>query len=133
MIEEMVYRNSISGDDNFSDNFIFPILKDEDFYGLDDFSSMSDEQYKKFAGGRVYFNRLLKPIAKQCGVHKSLNSHIARHSFTSLMLELGEKNINLYDIKEILGHSHLNTTQAYIQQFNHEKLDNLGQTFSDSF
>jgi site-specific recombinase XerD len=135
LIEQMIYKNSISGEDNYSQNFVFPLLKEEDFFDIDeknDFSTMTDIQYGRFVGGRSYYNKMLKPIAKQCGIHKKLTSHVARHSFVSLMLALG-KNINLYDIKEILGHSHLNTTQKYIQKFNNEKLDNLGQTFSDSF
>jgi len=133
LIGEELLDVSYSGGDKYEDNFVFPILDDEDFYGLNDFSLMNKHQYKKFSGGRVYYNRLIKIIGQQCGIQQPLNSHLSRHSFTSLMLDFGEENLNLYDLKEVLGHSHLNTTQKYIQRFSRNKLDNLGDTFSRSF
>lgn len=113
--------------------FCFPILKNDDFIDIDernDFGRMNKKQYLKFSGGRAYYNRLLKVIAEQCGIKKNLKSHIARHSYTSLMLEIGE-NIDLFDLMTSLGHKHLNTTQGYIQKFNNKKVDILNKKLAD--
>lgn len=113
--------------------FCFPILKNNEFINIDtknDFGTMNERQYLKFSGGRAYYNRLLKVIAEQCKIDKNLKSHISRHSYTSLMLEIGEQ-INLFDIMTSLGHKHLNTTQKYIQRFNNKKVDILNKQLSD--
>lgn len=113
--------------------FCLPILNDEDFKTIgekNDFSSMSKTQYLRFSGGRTYYNRLLKVISDQCKINKPLRSHLSRHSFTSLMLEIGE-NLNLFDLMSSLGHKHLTTTQGYIQKFNHKRVDILNKQLSD--
>lgn len=120
-------------DREFSNLFCFPLLKNEDFNDIDennDFGAMNHLQYKRFTGARAYYNRLLKPIAKQCGLEVNLSTHIARHSYTSLMLELGE-NVNLIDLMISLGHKHVTTTQRYIQRFTTEKVDSLNDKLSN--
>jgi integrase len=113
--------------------FCFPILKNEDFKEIDeknDFGHMTKQQYLKFSGGRSYYNKLLKVVSEQCGINKNLKSHLSRHSYTSLMLEIGE-NLNLFDLMTSLGHKHLNTTQGYIQKFNNKRVDILNKQLSD--
>lgn len=113
--------------------FCFPILKNKDFENIDernDFSKISDKQYSKFTGGRTYYNRLLKVVQQQCGITKKLTSHLSRHSYTSLMLQIGE-NIDLFDLMTSLGHKHLNTTQTYIQKFINPKIDVMNKQLSD--
>lgn len=106
--------------------FIFPLLNDGDFADInnDDFSAMNEYQYSKFTGTRAYYNRLLKIVAQQCEIYKPLTSHVSRHSFTSLMIEIGE-NLNLFDLMKSLGHKHLNTTQVYINKFSSKRVDSL--------
>lgn len=107
-------------------SFVFPLLNDEDFKDIvkDDFSTMNEHQYLKFTGTRSYYNRLLKIVAEQCKIYKPLTSHVSRHSFTSLMIEIGV-NLNLFDLMKTLGHKHLNTTQVYISKFSNKRIDSL--------
>jgi hypothetical protein len=113
--------------------FCLPILNDEDFKTIgekNDFGNISKTQYLRFSGGRSYYNRLLKVISDQCKINKPLRSHLSRHSYTSLMLEIGE-NLNLFDLMSSLGHKHLSTTQGYIQKFNNKRVDILNKQLSD--
>ena len=45
----------------------------------------------------------------------TLRMHDLRHSFASAMVNL---SMNLYDVKEILGHTNIKTTQRYAQLSN---------------
>ena len=102
------------------------------FLGIngDDFSRLSEVQYRKFQSVRCYYNKLLKIIGQQAGISKNLTSHLSRHSYTSLMLELGE-NVNLYDLMTSLGHTRLTTTQTYIQKLTNKRTDNLNLVISE--
>ncbi len=117
----------------FKTSFVFGILKDSDFRDINDrndFGTMSKIQYCKLSGARVYYNRLLKCISAQAGIEKNLTTHLARHSYTSLMVQMGE-GIDLFDVMNSLGHKHLSTTQTYLQKFTNKKLDNLNRILSD--
>lgn len=124
---------SLSIDNDYKNQFCFPLLDNSDFSDINednDFGAMTDLQYKRFCGARVYYNRLLKPIAQQCDITINLTTHIARHSYTSLMLELGEQ-VNLFDLMISLGHQHITTTQKYIQRFTNDKVDSLNDKLSN--
>ena len=49
--------------------------------------------------------------------------HVARHSFASLLLENG---VDIYTIKDLMGHTNVRTTQIYTHIVNEkkEKVDN---------
>lgn len=56
------------------------------------------------------YNRTLKEIAKIVGINKNLTSHVGRHTFGYLfMTSVGD----IYALKEIMGHSKIETTQRY--------------------
>lgn len=115
---------SLKYDNECKNMFVFPLLSNEDFKYVKDFRQISEEQYTQFTGRRTYYNRILKIIAIQCGVKKNLTTHLARHSYTSLMIEIGE-NLNLFDLMTSLGHKSLKTTQGYIAQFSSKRVDEL--------
>ena len=129
IIKQIIVNLSV----NEKTSFVFKILKDSDFADIDeknDFGKMSKFQYTRMTGARSYYNRLLKCVAKQSKIEKNLTSHLARHSYTSLMIELGEE-INLFDVMSSLGHKHINTTQKYYQKFTNKKLDKVSQVLSN--
>ena len=113
--------------------FVFPLLNDNDFKEIEDedFSELTEYQYRKFQSVRSYYNKLLKLIANQANINKKLTSHLARHSYTSLMVDLGE-NINLFDLMTSLGHKHLSTTQTYIKRISNKNIDKLNLVISDN-
>lgn len=122
----------INSNDEIKSDFVFPLLNNLDFKDIEDedFSVLSEYQYRKFQSVRSYYNKLLKLIATQSKINKRLTSHLARHSYTSLMLELGE-DVNLFDLMTSLGHKHLSTTQTYIQRLSNKKIDKLNLVISD--
>jgi len=65
-------------------------------------------------------NTYLKKIATICNINKKLTTHVARHSFATLMLT---KGISIESVSKMLGHTEIKTTQIYAQILN-EKVDN---------
>lgn len=59
----------------------------------------------------TYINKYLKEIAKYCGIFKKLSTHVARHTYTDLALEVSHGNI--YQVQQSLGHSSVKTTEIY--------------------
>jgi len=66
-----------------------------------------DGQALSYAGFGIMLRRLEK--ASEVDFH----AHSLRHTFATMM---AAKKINVYDLKELLGHHSINTTQIYIQQ-----------------
>ena len=55
-------------------------------------------------------NAHLKEIADVCGIEKNLTCHVARHTFATLMLNLGGA---MESVSRMLGHANIETTQLY--------------------
>ncbi len=56
------------------------------------------------------YNGYLKEIAEICGIKRNLTTHLARHTFADIMLNLG---MPLEDLGKMLGHRSIRTTQRY--------------------
>ena len=55
-------------------------------------------------------NAHLKEIADICGIKKNLTCHVARHTFATLMLNLG---VSIESVSKMLGHTNIKTTMIY--------------------
>jgi len=77
-------------------------------------------------------NSYLKEIAIQCGIHKNITFHVARHTFaTTVLLSNG---VPIETVSKLLGHSKLTTTQIYARVLEHkisEDIDNLLKRFEN--
>ena len=56
-------------------------------------------------------NSYLKEIADLCGIRKNLTTHVARHSFASVIALAN--NVSLPNVSKMLGHSSTRMTQHY--------------------
>ncbi|ATP56485.1 integrase [Pedobacter ginsengisoli] len=57
------------------------------------------------------YNSYLKELSDVCDIGKPLNSHLARHTFADMMLNV--LNFPLEDVSKMLGHKNIRTTQRY--------------------
>jgi len=57
------------------------------------------------------YNSYLKELSDICGIERPLNSHLARHTFADIMLNV--LNFPLEDVSKMLGHKNIRTTQRY--------------------
>ncbi|WP_316801599.1 site-specific integrase [Pedobacter frigidisoli] len=57
------------------------------------------------------YNTYLKELADICGIGRELNTHLARHTFADIMLNVLE--FPLEDVSKMLGHKSIRTTQRY--------------------
>ncbi|NQD71324.1 tyrosine-type recombinase/integrase [Sphingobacterium shayense] len=68
------------------------------------------------------YNRTLKDIAIKVGINKRITSHVGRHTFGYLfMTAVGD----IYALKEIMGHSKIETTQRYAHLDEEYKLEQV--------
>ena len=56
-------------------------------------------------------NKYLRELAKYTGIRKKLSTHVARHTFTDLALQVTGGNI--YEVQKSLGHTSVKTTELY--------------------
>jgi site-specific recombinase XerD len=114
-------------------DFIFPILKNEDFTDVL-FSkeiSLTKYQYNQLQSKTTIYNKNLKKLQKLAGIETVLTSHLQRHTFTNILLENTD---DVYVVSKTLGHKRLSTTETYMSNFIKSKVDepvvNLSNMFS---
>jgi len=59
-------------------------------------------------------SKILKALLEQAGIKKEVSLHSLRHSIATHLLESG---MSLEDVREFLGHSHLEATQIYAKVY----------------
>ncbi|WP_299103957.1 site-specific integrase [uncultured Tenacibaculum sp.] len=100
--------------------FIFPPL-----YGFEN-KTQEEIEYKIYIKSNN-LNRSLKIIAQKCSINKPLSMHMGKHSFTDYAVK---SNVNLLMISKLLGHTRLETTQAYLKDFyQKEESDTINKLF----
>lgn len=116
---------------NNPNDFVFHFLRDNNYFkNYKTGEILTKEQYASMTGKRAYYNNILKVIQKQCNINTKLTSHLARHTYTQLLLD---SNADLTAVSLSLGHSHLSTTQTYISQLPNNSLSSINNTISNKF
>lgn len=71
---------------------------------------------------KVYsrYNKKLKEIARIAKIRDDISTYVARHSFATILKMSGTP---IEKISEMMGHSNVNITVAYLKDFSNEVLD----------
>ncbi|SEA15459.1 Site-specific recombinase XerD [Arachidicoccus rhizosphaerae] len=64
------------------------------------------------------YNGYLKELAAIAGINRDLNTHLARHTFADMMLNIFE--FSLEEVSKMLGHKSIRTTQRYAKVRKHK-------------
>lgn len=120
------------------DEFIFPILNPELFEGVNfnENTSLTKKQYNHLQSKTTLYNRSLKKLQNEITeqfevvIDIPFTSHIPRHTYTNLMLQIGG---DVYEISKSIGHMGIKTTDNYIRTIK-QRIENknkdLGKEFS---
>lgn len=57
------------------------------------------------------FNQFLEKCVRKAGITKHITAHKLRHSYATLA---SEKDMNVFTIKDAMGHTNIQTTQTYV-------------------
>ncbi len=109
-------------------DYIFPFLDNNASYSKlispEDFQKASPELitylFQKLESQITLYNLSLKTIAEKAGIKKNITSHIARHSFADIARK---KDISVYDIQKMLGHSTIKVTEVYLKSLDNDAMD----------
>jgi integrase len=111
-----VFNNSLihsiieySKDERNKNRFIFPFLK-----GFENETNIS-KLNNKISSSVSLINKSLKVVGKEVDINKRLTNHLSRHSITSISKSLGT---DVYDLKDMLGHTNIKQTEVYINSIN---------------
>lgn len=63
-------------------------------------------------------NRVVQEWVLRAGINKKITFHCARHTFATMMLDLGT---DIYTVSKLLGHRELSTTQIYAKVLDKSK------------
>lgn len=74
-------------------------------------------------------SRYIMPWMDKAGITRPITFHCSRHTFATMMLTLGA---DLYTVSKLLGHSKVETTQAYAKIVNKKK-DDAVSLIDDAF
>ncbi|MBU3679241.1 MAG: site-specific integrase [Candidatus Kapabacteria bacterium] len=65
-------------------------------------------------------NRHLKKWARNAGIQKKVTTHVARHTFATLLMTA---DTNLYTIQHLMGHRDIRITQIYTKMLHRQKVE----------
>ena len=90
-------------------------------------SDMKLAMFTTISAKTALINKELAKIGKLAGIEKKVSFHISRHSFAKMAKEKGLDNL---EVKALLAHTNISTTQKYMGEFDTQRDDAaLGKVF----
>lgn len=90
--------------------YVFPIIT----------KTSEEEIYEEITRARNRFNRKLKAIGTKLGTEIKLTSYVSRYTFANVTIDSGA---DIRELKELMGHSEISTTEIYVRSVEKSKLD----------
>ena len=115
-------------------DFVFPLLRSSDFKDIisgDGFSFVNLKQQIIMKRTLENFNNNLNILSNLLKITK-ISTHYARNAFGSLLVDLKGINIDMYSLREAMGHSSVAQTENYLHSLSNEGKDDLGKLLSDN-
>ena len=115
-------------------DFVFPLLRSSDFKDIisgDGFSNVNLRQQLIMKKTLDNFNLNLSRLCDELKIPK-ISTHYARNAFGSLLVDLKGINIDMYSLKEAMGHSSVAQTENYLHSLSNDGKDDLGKILSDN-
>lgn len=101
-----------NGEHLFREKYVFNILK------VDIEKVSAEAALNAISSATAVINKRLKRIAEKAGIMKNLSTHVARHSFATMLLT---NDIGLSVIRDLLGHGDVRVTQTYAKVISKKK------------
>ena len=103
-------------------DYIFPLLDDSEMWSKyitqeqkDTMpSDLKKRMFEVISAKNALINKGLAEIQKLAGLEKRISFHISRHSFAKAAKDAGIDNL---EVKSLLAHTNLSTTQKYMGEF----------------
>ncbi len=67
---------------------------------------------------------LMRRVKKKALINKRITPHTTRHTFATSLLD---KGVDLKTLQELMGHSHIRTSEAYLHTSDNKKLEAVGR------
>ena len=67
---------------------------------------------------------LVKTVAKMALIKKRIHPHVMRHTFATTLLD---KGVDLKTVQDLMGHSHIRTTERYLHTTDDRKVEAIGR------
>lgn len=83
-------------------------------------SDMKQKLFEEISAKNALINKSLKRLAGKAGISKKVSMHISRHSFASVAVQNG---LQSNQVKGLLAHSRLQTTEGYMGNFSTDEND----------
>lgn len=115
-------------EDSKPSDYIFPLLSNDEVWAShisqDEKDTMKPELKRKMFNAieakTALINKELGKIQKKAGIETKISFHISRHTFAKMAKEKGLDNL---EVKALLAHTNLSTTQKYMGDFDTSKND----------
>ena len=129
----LLYNGIVTYARKHPNDFIFPILKNEDFIDVEftENTILTKYQYNQMQSKTAMYNEKLKDLQEFIGLSMPLTSHLSRHTYTNLMFAMDPKLI--YEISKGLGHSSINITENYLNSFDKKTVDEPNVRLTEQF
>ena len=109
-------------------DYIFPLLDDSEQWSKyvtqeqKDVmpSALKKRMFEMIGSKNALINKELAKMQKLAGLEKRVSFHISRHSFAKAAKDAGIDNL---EVKALLAHTNLSTTQKYMGDFDTEQND----------
>ena len=122
MAKDIIYNKAdvlLTDSDRINlEKYVFNILKTD----IDFISPL--EALNAISSATAILNRRLKKIAEQAKISTNLSTHVGRHSFATNLIT---KKVQIYTVKELLGHKDIRTTQIYAKVVDSTKVEAIKQ------